>query len=91
MLFYAFIFSTDLGTINIMRGRDHGLPSYNKWRRFCGLKFATEFDDFKKEILDPKVRQGLSKIYKSPSEFSCCFSQKITKNFLNQQRLCSPD
>ncbi|VDD90879.1 unnamed protein product, partial [Enterobius vermicularis] len=60
--------STDLGTINIMRGRDHGLPSYNKWRRFCGLKFATEFDDFKKEILDPKVRQGLSKIYKSPND-----------------------
>lgn len=60
--------TTDLGTLNIMRGREHGIPSYNKWRKFCGLTIAKTFDDLKTEILDNHIRSVLAKNYPSPGK-----------------------
>lgn len=35
----------DLMSYDIQRGRDNGLPPYNKMRQICGLKKAIRFDD----------------------------------------------
>uniref|UniRef100_A0A7E4VRZ8 peroxidase n=1 Tax=Panagrellus redivivus TaxID=6233 RepID=A0A7E4VRZ8_PANRE len=60
--------TTDLGTLNIMRGREHGIPSYNKWRGFCGNTVAKTFDDLKDHILDNNIRGALARNYPSPDE-----------------------
>ena len=36
----------DLVAINICRGREHGLPTYNAFRKFCGYSEAYYWEDF---------------------------------------------
>jgi hypothetical protein len=52
----------DLASLNIQRGRDHGLPSYNQVRVGLGLLPAASF---KEVSSDPKVQANLSRIYAS--------------------------
>ncbi|XP_023290618.1 uncharacterized protein LOC105700025 isoform X2 [Orussus abietinus] len=52
----------DLVSLNIQRGRDHGLPGYPIWREHCGLGRPTSFSDLNGE-LDPDALEAISKIY----------------------------
>uniref|UniRef100_A0A4D5R9E2 Peroxidasin n=1 Tax=Scolopendra viridis TaxID=118503 RepID=A0A4D5R9E2_SCOVI len=56
----------DLAAINIQRGRDHALPGYNHWRKFCNLNFARTFQDLRYEIKNRQLRENLQQLYGHP-------------------------
>ncbi|XP_050587454.1 peroxidasin homolog isoform X2 [Bombus affinis] len=56
----------DLAAMNIQRGRDHALPGYLEWRRFCNMSYVETFEDLADEIRSTKVRQKLRELYGHP-------------------------
>ncbi len=55
----------DLVALNIQRGRDHGLPSYNVARAQMGLAPLRRFAQIS---ADPEVQQRLAAVYASPDD-----------------------
>ncbi len=55
----------DLAWLNIQRGRDHGLPSYNQLRADVGLVRRTRFDEISS---DPALCQRLATVYANVDE-----------------------
>ncbi|XP_046815214.1 peroxidasin homolog [Vespa crabro] len=56
----------DLAAMNIQRSRDHGIPGYLEWRKYCNMSHIETFDDLVVDIKDPKVRQKLRELYGHP-------------------------
>lgn len=55
------LFSTsDLSSLNMQRGRDHGLPSYNALRGYWGLQPFASFEELNP---DPKAVSALAAVY----------------------------
>ena len=52
----------DLVSINIQRGRDHGLPGYNAFRSLCGLPRAENFSDLA-DVLTEEQISSLTSVY----------------------------
>lgn len=53
----------DLISINIQRGRDHGIPTYNQIRQLCGLQLIRNFQQLRSLLRNPDDWQRLSQIY----------------------------
>ncbi|XP_062557613.1 chorion peroxidase [Armigeres subalbatus] len=55
----------DLVSLNIQRGRDHGLPSYPHWRRHCRLPPVDTWERLKMAV-DPASYEQMRNMYRDP-------------------------
>merc|ERR1711902_464053 len=53
----------DLVAVNIQRGRDHGLPGYNKYKEICTGEKAQDFSDLTR-VMDPENVRQLQSVYR---------------------------
>lgn len=53
----------DLVALNIQRGRDHGLPGYNSYRKLCGLPGLRSFRELD-QIMEGDSGSTFSRLYK---------------------------
>ncbi|XP_068089369.1 thyroid peroxidase [Hyperolius riggenbachi] len=58
--------SMDLASLDLQRGRDHGLPGYNDWREYCGLPRLKTSADMKTAISDLNTVRKLMELYGHP-------------------------
>jgi peroxidase len=55
-------YGDDLRAIDIQRGRDHGVASYNEFRRFCGLPVAEGWEGYT-DLLASEDVEKLKEVY----------------------------
>ncbi|KAJ8043604.1 Peroxidasin [Holothuria leucospilota] len=60
-------FGMDLISLNIQRGRDHGLSSYLDYREHCDLDVPTTFDGLR-DSMDPDAVDAFEELYSSVTE-----------------------
>lgn len=74
----GFPFGMDLASLNIQRGRDHGLPPYIRWRKPCSLSPIRTFEDLNK-VMSPDIIRKLKSLYSSVEDidlFSAGLAEK---------------
>ncbi|KAM4700346.1 myeloperoxidase-like [Discoglossus pictus] len=56
----------DLSALNMQRGREHGLPGYNTWRRFCGLSEPNTVEELQEVLANKPLAEKLMSLYGTP-------------------------
>ncbi|EFA01243.1 peroxidasin isoform X1 [Tribolium castaneum] len=56
----------DLAAMNIHRSRDHAIPGYIEFRKFCNMTQVDSFEDLTGEITDRSVLRKLQDLYGHP-------------------------
>ncbi|KAM5165092.1 thyroid peroxidase [Mantella aurantiaca] len=59
--------SMDLASLDLQRGRDHGLPGYNDWREYCGLPRINSSEDMKIVISNEDIISKIMELYRHPN------------------------
>lgn len=81
----------DLVSLNIQRGRDHGLPGYTSWREYCGLRRARSFQQLRNDI-DGDSLERIGSAYKHVDDidlYTGAISEKPIKGgFLGPTLTC---
>lgn len=60
-------FGEDLLSLNIQRGRDHGIPSYNRYRKYCGLRTLSDWNNRPTELSEDYWTK-LQSVYNKPDD-----------------------
>ncbi|XP_021378191.1 myeloperoxidase-like [Mizuhopecten yessoensis] len=76
----------DLSSLNIQRGREHGLPGYTKYRRLCGLRVPTSFSKLRDHT--PWFRTKLKEVYKDVEDIDL-FVGAMTENSVDDAHISS--
>nr|XP_046911836.1 uncharacterized protein LOC124492873 isoform X1 [Dermatophagoides farinae]XP_046911838.1 uncharacterized protein LOC124492873 isoform X1 [Dermatophagoides farinae] len=71
----------DLISLNLQRARDHGIPSYNQYRRLCNMTVAKNFEDLSNEIPMPVIKK-LKLVYEHVDDIDL-FTGGIAENSLH--------
>ncbi|XP_051159599.1 peroxidase-like isoform X2 [Leptopilina boulardi] len=74
----------DAVSLDIQRGRDHGLPGYNYYRNYCGLPAVRKFDDFK------QMGNKLRELYNSPDDVDLIIGGMIEKPEDEEEGILGP-
>ncbi|CAK6961489.1 eosinophil peroxidase [Scomber scombrus] len=56
----------DLAALNLQRGRDHGLPGYGSWRRFCGLSVPNTTSELAEILRNQTLAHKFQLLYGTP-------------------------
>ncbi|KAE8292174.1 Myeloperoxidase [Larimichthys crocea] len=76
----------DLGSLNLQRGRDHGLPGYNKWRKFCGLSQPKTLTELAKVMGNHDLAKKLLELYGTPDNIDVWLGG-VAEPFVNGGRV----
>nr|XP_044999444.1 thyroid peroxidase [Jaculus jaculus] len=77
--------SLDLASLNLQRGRDHGLPGYNEWREFCGLPRLESPAELSRVIANRTVVNKIMDLYKHADNIDVWLGG-LAENFLPRAR-----
>ncbi|KAM4886894.1 eosinophil peroxidase-like isoform 1-T2 [Sylvia borin] len=56
----------DLAALNMQRSRDHGLPGYNSWRKFCGLSQPSGVKSLGRVLRNKNLARKFLQLYGTP-------------------------